>query len=48
MSFEILHEWKGHLEIFSPPQRIKNSKQYLRLRNRHITENSRWVRQNYY
>ena len=31
-ALKILHEWNGHLEIFSPPQGIKSSKQNLRLR----------------
>ena len=25
------HEWNGHLEIFSLPQAIENSRQFLRL-----------------
>ena len=25
----IVHEWNGHLEIFSVPQVIENSRQYL-------------------
>ena len=29
---EIVHEWKGNLEIFSRPQVIENSRQYLLLR----------------
>ena len=29
MSFEIVHEWNGHLEILSRPQVIENSGQYL-------------------
>ena len=28
----IVHEWNGHLEIFSGPQVIENSRQYLLLR----------------
>ena len=32
MSFENLHEWNDHLEIFSRPQVIENLRQYLRLR----------------
>ena len=28
----IVHEWNGHLEIFSRPQVIENSRQYLLLR----------------
>ena len=31
---EIVHEWNGHLEIFSCPQVIENSKRYLPLRYR--------------
>ena len=27
-----MHEWNGHLEIFSRPQVIENSTQYLLLR----------------
>ena len=37
--------WNGHVEIFSPPQAIENSRQFLLLRtNRFFTEllNSRW------
>ena len=29
---KIVHEWNGHLEIFSRPQVIENSGQYLLLR----------------
>ena len=29
---KIVHEWNGHLEIFSCPQVIENSRQYLLLR----------------
>ena len=29
---KIVHEWNGHLEIFSRPQIIKNSRQYLLLK----------------
>ena len=29
---KIVHEWKGHLEIFSLPQGIENSRQFLLLR----------------
>ena len=28
---KIVHEWNGHLEIFSRPQVIENSRQYLLL-----------------
>ena len=31
MSFQIVHEWNGHLEIFSCSQIIENSRQYLHL-----------------
>ena len=41
---KIIHEWNGHPEIFSCPQVIKNSSQYLPLRKDILqTENSRWV-----
>ena len=29
---KIVHEWNGNLEIFSRPQVIENSRQYLLLR----------------
>ena len=29
---KIVHEWKGHLEIFNPPQAIENFRQFLLLR----------------
>ena len=29
---KIVHEWNGHLEIFSLPQAIENSRQFLPLR----------------
>ena len=29
---KIVHEWNGHIEIFSRPQIIENSRQYLLLR----------------
>ena len=29
---KIVHEWNGHIEIFSLPQVIENSRQYLLLR----------------
>ena len=29
---KLVHEWKGYLEIFSRPQMIENSRQYLLLR----------------
>ena len=32
MCFETVHEWNGHLEIFSLPQAIKKSRQLLLLR----------------
>ena len=31
MCFETVREWNGHLEIFSLPQAIKNSRQFLLL-----------------
>ena len=31
MSFQIVHEWNGHLEIFSCSQIIENSRQHLHL-----------------
>ena len=27
-----LHEWNSHVEIFSPPQAIENSRQFLLVR----------------
>ena len=30
---KIVHEWNGHLEVFSRPQVIENSTQYLLLRS---------------
>ena len=32
LSFKIVHEWKGYLEIFSRPQVIENSRQNFLLR----------------
>ena len=29
---KIVHEWNGHLEIFSLPQAIENSRQFLLFR----------------
>ena len=29
---KIVHQWNGHLEIFSPPEAIENSRQFLFLR----------------
>ena len=29
---KIVHQWNGHLEIFSPPEAIENSGQFLFLR----------------
>ena len=31
LPIQIVHEWNGHLEIFSRPQVIENSRQYLLL-----------------
>ena len=42
MSFEILQEWNGNLEIFSRPQAEENFRQHLLLRtDQYFTENSR-------
>ena len=30
---KIIHEWNGHLDVFSRPQVIENSRQYLLLRS---------------
>ena len=38
----ILHEWNDHLRIFSRPQVIENSRQYLPLRT-DILQKSRWL-----
>ena len=42
---KIVHEWNGHLEIFSLSQAIENSREFLpSLRtDNYYTENSRWV-----
>ena len=41
---KIVLEWNDHLEIFSRPQAIENSRQYLLLRQDNpFTESSRWV-----
>ena len=41
---KIVHEWNGHLEVFSRPQVIENSRQYSLLRSmRYFKGNSRWV-----
>ena len=40
---KIVHEWNGHQEIFSLPQDIENSRQFLLLQTDIFTENSRWV-----
>ena len=29
---KIVHQWNSHLEIFSPPEAIENSRQFLFLR----------------
>ena len=37
-----VYEWNGHLEIFSRPQVMENSRQYLLLRT-DILQKIRWV-----
>ena len=37
----MVHEWNGHIEIFSRPQVIENSR--LASLKRYFTESSRWV-----
>ena len=41
---KIVREWNGHLEVFSRPQVIENSRQYfLYSLNSYFEENGRWV-----
>ena len=37
---KIVHQWNGHLEIFSPPEAIENSRQFLFLRTDIFTKQS--------
>ena len=37
-ALKIVHEWNGQLEIFSRPQVVENSRQYLLLRTEILKE----------
>ena len=39
----MVHEWNGHVEIFSRRPVIENCRQYLLLRTDIVPEKSRWV-----
>ena len=41
--WKIVHEWNGHLEVFSRPQVLANPRQYSASPNRYFTKNSRWM-----
>ena len=38
-----VHEWNGHPDIFSRPQVIEYSRQYLLLRTDILQKTSRWM-----